>query len=456
MNRALTKIVFAPNAFKECLTASQACQAMQIGVDKAFNSNSLFKNLPYETAHVPLADGGDGTMQVLIENNNGHIKTINVQDPLGRNIDAKYGIFCGTKENFNTAVIEMAECSGLWRMAESEKNPLFTHTFGTGQCILDALNNENDIGRIIITVGGSATNDAGFGIAKAFGVDFEYECNEKDIIPSNCNIPKIKSLDKNSLLTFQDKYNVHNIDFIVGCDVNNPLLGSRGATAIYGPQKLSDEWIRINHDKNDNNNNNDDDDYITNYRQDCYELMENNLTHMNNIWTRDLGLDVNMRAGSGAAGGLAAGLMVYLNARLESGFEIVAKYAGLDEALNNADLVITGEGAIDSSTSHGKVPVGVAQHTKQVAGLSSVVCVAGIVKMDNNQDNKKDVHVDDEVDTEEMADLVPFALANGPMTLENSMKNASKLMSESVYRICQLFLHNAVIGKDKKHKKTEL
>eukprot|EP01084_Bolivina_argentea_P162357 282573_1 len=404
MNRALTKIVFAPNAFKECLSASQACQAMQIGVDKAFNSNTTFKSIPYETAHIPLADGGDGTMQVLIENNNGDIKTINIQDPLGRLIDAQYGIFHGHNDTFNTAVIEMAQCSGLWRMKEHEKNPLFTHTYGTGQCILHAINTNSNIGRIIITVGGSATNDAGFGIADAFGIKFEYNSPDSAsaMIPSNCNIPLIKSINKCSLSQFQEQYNINNIDFIVGCDVNNPLLGIRGATAVYGPQKLSDEWIRQNQYTNDN-------DFIENYRRNCYELMENNLRHMNNIWIRDLDMNVNLKEGSGAAGGLAAGLMVYLNARLESGFEIVAKYAGLDEALKDADLVITGEGAIDTSTSHGKVPIGVAQHAKR-AGISSVVCVAGMVKMeerdvcvDNNGD-KDDVYVDDH---DEIADLVP-------------------------------------------------
>eukprot|EP01083_Nonionella_stella_P232222 819454_1 len=208
----------------------------------------------------------------------------------------------------------MAQCSGLWRMKEHEKNPLFTHTYGTGQCILHAINTNCNIGRIIITVGGSATNDAGFGIADAFGIKFEYNSPDSTsaMIPSNYNIPLIKSINKCSLSQFQKQYNINNIDFIVGCDVNNPLLGIRGATAVYGPQKLSDEWIRQNQYTNDN-------DFIENYRRNCYELMENNLRHMNNIWIRDLDMNVNLKEGSGAAGGLAAGLMVYLNARLESG-----------------------------------------------------------------------------------------------------------------------------------------
>eukprot|EP01083_Nonionella_stella_P068853 183128_1 len=428
MNKGITKIVFAPNAFKECLSASKACQAMQIGVNKAFNSNSSFKNIPYETCHIPLADGGDGSMDILIASNNGFIKTANVQDPLGRPIDAKYGIFCGKSDQFNTAVIEMAESSGLWRMQESEKNPLYTHTFGTGQLILHALNTNKNIGRVIVFVGGSATNDAGFGMADAFGIKFNYT-DGKNHIPSNCNMHKIASIDKASLQSFHDRYNINNIEFVVGSDVNNPLLGSNGATFTYGPQKLSDEWIKTHTDST----------VMDDYRMKCYGLMEHNMEHMNHIWMRDLDSSVSEMEGSGAAGGLAAGLKVYLQARMESGFEIISSLVGLDDALQNADLVITGEGSIDPTTSHGKVPIGVATHAYH-AGLSSVICVAGMVKLDHH-------NMDQTQNDKAMADLIPFALANAPMSLDYSMQNASDLLTESVFRICQLFLHTKLQSK---------
>ena len=376
-----------------------------------------------------------GTMDVLIEINNGFVKSVDVQDPLGRTVQSEYGIFRAPKDHFNTAIIEMAQCSGLWRMAENEKNPLFTHTFGTGQLIMDALTSVDNLGRIIITVGGSATNDAGFGVAKALGINFDFIDNDcfEDVIPSNCNLSRIKSLDKSSLVSFQQKHNINKIEIIVGCDVDNPLLGPHGATAVYGPQKLSDQWILHNDQENEE---------IGEYRNECHRIMENNMYQMNEIWKRDLGINVNEMAGSGAAGGLAGALMVYLNARLESGFEIVAKYAGLEDALKGADLVITGEGSIDSSTANGKVPIGVAKHAHK-AGISSVVCVAGMVQMNDKMENETN-------DSDEaMADLIPIAIANRPMSLKESMAKASELISGTVYRIVQLFLHTKCQFVDK-------
>ena len=197
------------------------------------------------------------------------------------------------------------------------------------------------------------------------------------------------------------------------------LLGEFGCSAVYGPQKLSDEWIKINANGTD----------IQNYRIDSLEQMEANMKHMNIIWTRDLGINVNLKKGSGAAGGLVAALMIYLGATsMESGFKIVAKYVGFDVALKCTDLVITGEGAIDSQTANEKVPDGVAKHA-YLHGIESVVCIAGKVEHENMKSRIK-----------QRANIIPFAMATGPMSLEYSMKNAFDLLTESVYRIVELFL----------------
>ena len=418
-----TKIVFAPNAFKECLSASEACQAMQIGVDKAFKNNDF--ELEYETVHIPLADGGDGTMNILVEANKGYYRRVSVEDALGRIIDAKYGIFKGADDSFWTAVIETAQSCGIWRLSESEKNPFYTHCVGTGQLIMDALTHSlsTNIGRIIITVGGSATNDAGFGIAKAFGIEFKFENGQKfkDLIPSNANLSKIKSINAESLRRFKQNYKIDDIEIVIGCDVENVLIGENGSTMVYAPQKLSDEWIKANVCKSEPE--------IAKYKTECFEAMEKNIAHMNDVWTRDLGINANLIKGSGASGGLAAALMIYLDAhRMQSGFEIVAKYVCLDDALKNADLVITGEGSFDSQTANGKVPHGVAKHA-YLQGIESVVCIAGSVNCKNDQNEQQQI-----------AKIIPFSIANGPMTLEYSMTNAFDLLTETVYRLVQLFL----------------
>lgn len=312
----MPKFVLAPDSFKESMSAKEVCQAMEKGIRKVYPDAEII--------HVPMADGGEGTTDSLVDATHGRKEVLKVQGPLPyQTVDAYYGILGDGK----TAVIEMAQASGLMLVAPQERNPLITNTYGTGQLIKDALN--HDIDTIIIGIGGSATVDGGMGMAQALGAIF-LDKNGHELTGNGENLLKISKIDTTHLDPRLQKTQI-----IIASDVKNILTGPDGAAFVFGPQKGANP-------------------------QQVQQL-DQGLQHFSNIIARDLGKQVDQIPGSGAAGGLGAGLLAFTNAKLQTGVEIVAQTVKLAEKIAQADYVFTGEGGMDFQTKFGKTPFGVAQ-----------------------------------------------------------------------------------------------
>ncbi len=325
------KIVIAPDSFKGSLTALQAAEAIQTGIRRVDKG--------IQTVLVPIADGGEGTVHSLVNVSGGRIIEVAVNDPLQRMIKSFYGIM----GNGKTAVIEMAAASGLTLLAPEERNPLHTSTYGFGELIMDALC--RGCTAFILGLGGSATNDAGCGMANALGIRF-LDINGHTTGTTGGELSEIVSIDISRL-----DPRIREAKFTAACDVVNPLCGERGAAAVYARQKGADD--------ND------------------IKILDENLSHFADIVRDQLGPDIRDIPGAGAAGGLGGGVMAFLNAELESGFEIVNRLTNLSGLMKDADLVITGEGRIDDQTASGKAPYGVA---KIAAGKGiPVIAIAGVL-----------------------------------------------------------------------------
>lgn len=324
-------IVLAPDSFKESMTAKEACIAMERGIKKA-NSN-------IRCIHVPMADGGEGTMQSLVDATNGKIYSLEVVGPLGDKVEAEYGIL-GYGE---VGILEMASASGIQLVHPEKRNPLLTTTYGTGQLIKACL--DNGVKKILIGIGGSATNDGGAGVIQALGGKLlDKQGNELDF--GGGELGKLSVID----LTNLDP-RLKDVIVEVACDVNNPLCGERGASNVYGPQKGA--------------------------TKEMVSVLDNNLRHYAEIIKKQLGKDVLDVPGAGAAGGLGAGLMAFLDGSLKKGIEMVIEYASLEEKVKYADMVWTGEGSIDFQTQYGKTPLGVAAVAKKYS--KPVIALAGRV-----------------------------------------------------------------------------
>jgi glycerate kinase len=372
------KIILAPNAFKECLSAPKAAAAMAKGINAV---------LPQaEIREIPLADGGDGTMEALVSARNGEIVSIQSSDPLQRKIPVQYGLI----DNGQTAVIEMALASGLWLLSDSEKNPLKTTTLGTGEMIVDAI--ERGVTSIILGIGGSATTDAGIGMAEALGYRF-YDAQNEPVAPIGESMSKIKRIDCSDVHS-----QLKNVKIYVASDVTNPLLGPDGAAPVYGPQKgATPEMVQI---------------------------LEQGLQTVSNCWVSDMNVTIGDLPGGGAAGGLGAGLVAFCGAEIRSGFDLIAEYADLDHHLKGADLAITGEGKIDASTRFGKVPAGVLRKANAVH--VPVIAIAGQLSGDVESLNREGM-------------LALFSIANGPLTVQESMDNAAELISQVCGQIIRVY-----------------
>lgn len=372
------KIVIAPDSFKESMTAQEACDSIERGIKKVFSDVEIIK--------VPMADGGEGTFQSLTDAARGKIIEIEVHDPLGNKKMASYGISGDGK----TAFMEMAQASGLGLVPKDKRNPLYTSTYGTGELIKDAL--ERKVDHIIIGIGGSATNDGGAGMAQALGARL-LDKNGNDI---EFGALYLKDLDR------IDQGNIHerikNTKITVACDVNNPLTGPKGASYIFGPQKGATPEIVEQLDG-----------YLKNYAR---------------IIKKDLGKDIEEVSGAGAAGGLGGGLMAFLDARLEKGINIVIDYTKLREKLEGADLVITGEGGIDSQTRFGKTPFGVANEAKKFN--IPVIALAGNVKEDSKE--LYDYGFDAIFPITQGAVSLDKALEEGQKNLEITAENIARLI----------------------------
>ncbi|MBD3182587.1 glycerate kinase [Candidatus Poribacteria bacterium] len=371
------KIVVAPDSFKGSLTALEAAQAIETGIRRV---------LPHAVVDkVPMADGGEGTVQALVDATDGQIITQQVKDPLGNLIKADFGIL-GDRE---TAVIEMATASGLPLVPEDKRNPMLTTTYGTGQLIKAAL--EKGCKNLIVGIGGSATVDGGAGMAQALGAKL-LDKDGKEIPTGGGGLKNLHSVDVSQLDS-----RISSASVVVACDVDNPLVGPKGGPAVYGPQKGA--------------------------TPEMVEKLDAYLDRYADIIKRDLGVDVKEAPGAGAAGGLGAGLMAFLNAELKSGVDIVIEASGLAKHLDDADLVITGEGKIDSQTIYGKTPIGVAKTAKKF-GLPVIGIAGGIAD---------DASVVYEHGIDALISIISY-----PMTLEKAVKNADQLLADAAERAIRL------------------
>lgn len=325
------KVVIAPDSFKESLSALQVAEAIEAGFREVFPEADIVK--------LPVADGGEGTVQAMIDATGGRRVGLEVTGPLGEPAGAFYGLASAPESGAALAVIEMAAASGLEMVPPNRRNPLTATSRGTGQLIRHAL--DAGVRRFVLGVGGSATNDGGAGMLQALGVRLLDDAG-KDLGPGGAELARLSRIDVSGL-----DPRVGESTFDIACDVNNPLVGPNGASAIFGPQKGA--------------------------TPEMVAQLDACLAHYGQLIARDLGKDVAGMPGAGAGGGIAAAMVVFLGGRLRPGIEIIAEAVGLERALRDADLVITGEGRIDGQSVSGKTPVGVARvakrHGKPVIGI---------------------------------------------------------------------------------------
>lgn len=373
------KIVIAPQSFKGSLSAWEVAVAIDEGIKRVLSD--------VETELLPMADGGEGTAEALIKGTGGRFLTAEVTGPLGGKLNAHWGIL----GDGITAVIEMAAASGITLVPEEELNPLLATTYGTGELIQAAL----DAGcrRLIIAIGGSATNDGGAGMAQALGAKMLDESGQQ-LPPGGLALGKLKRIDISEI-----DQRLKESEVIVACDVSNPLCGEQGASKIYGPQKGATSEM-------------------------CQQLDEA-LDNYSRVIKQDMALDVKDIPGAGAAGGLGAGLIAFLGAKLVPGIAMVSQAIGLAEHLEGASLVITGEGRIDGQTLFGKSVTGVAQEAGRVS--VPVVAIAGEVAGDFRELPHYGI-------------AAAVSIAPGPVSRAESMADARRLVANAAEQVFRLIM----------------
>lgn len=367
------KIVVAPDSFKNSLSAVKVADAIADGILNVSPNAQIVR--------LPMADGGEGTVDALVKATKGRKVTVNTKDPLMRDIEASYGFL-----DEHTAVVEMAAASGIERLTKDELNPLETTTYGTGLLIKDAI--RKGAKKIIVGLGGSATNDAGAGMAQALGAKLK-DASGMDLNHGGYALRNLKSVDLSSLQKL-----TQGIQFITAVDVNNPLLGVKGATYTYGPQKGA------GHQE--------------------LESLEKSLQNFADVMEEHLSTSFRDIEGAGAAGGMAAGLIAFLGAEVRGGFELISDLCRLEQHIREADLVITGEGKMDAQTAYGKTPFGVAQmaakHKKPVVGFAGTLD-DGYEKMIGHPFNNL------------------YPITEKPVSLEYAMKDAARLLTKAAERL---------------------
>jgi len=370
------KIIIAPDKFKHSLSSFEVCAAIKEGLSEASGS--------FTVTMLPLADGGDGLSDIISHYTSAKKQVVRALDPLFREIEASFLV----SEDGEIVFIEMAKTSGLQLLQPSEYNCMLTSTYGTGQLIKEAI--KRKARKIILGIGGSATNDAGIGMAAALGYRF-LDTHGDELKPIGENLIRISSIDTSSAI------NTRNINIEVACDVSNPLTGNNGATAIYGPQKGASPEMVIQ--------------------------LEKGMIHFAGILKHQLGKDINATEGAGAAGGLGAGCLAFLDAKLIRGIELALEYSEAEKHIINADVVITGEGKIDEQTLNGKVLSGLAKlclkHKKPLIAL------CGTLDITNEQ-------------LEHSGITSVFSVVNRPMHLSQAYENAYLMVSETSLNIGKL------------------
>ncbi|KRM95290.1 glycerate kinase [Liquorilactobacillus aquaticus DSM 21051] len=374
------KFVIAPDSFKGSMTAKEVADSIASGIKKVFPSAE------YEL--VPMADGGEGTVQSLVDATDGKLLKKEVIGPLGNKVIATYGLL-GNKK---TAVLEMAQASGIGYIDSKTQNPLKATTYGTGELIIDAL--DHGVSKIILGIGGSATNDGGAGMAQAIGIKL-LDINGHQLSFGGGELDKLYHIDLRQL----DK-RLADTEILIASDVVNPLIGPNGASVVFGPQKgATPEMVK---------------------------KLDLNLQHYAIVIKKELGKDLAEFPGAGAAGGLGAGLLAFTNAKMSRGIDIVVEYSRLREKSQNADFVFTGEGGIDFQTKFGKTPYGVALATKKVSPNAPVIVLAGNVG--------KDI---DTLYQKEAIDAI-FATVTGAKSLKQAFADGSKDVAQTSENIARL------------------
>ncbi|CAI8801371.1 glycerate kinase [Pseudomonas sp. IT-P294] len=372
------KIVIAPDSFKDSLSAQGVADAIALGLAEVWPDAQLIK--------CPMADGGEGTVESILAACEGQLRRTTVRGPLGVSVDAAWGWL----PHNHTAIIEMAEASGLQLVAPGKRNACTSTTFGTGELIRAAL----DAGaqRVILAIGGSATNDGGAGAMQALGVKL-LDAQGQTLAPGGLALAQLAHIDLSEI-----DPRLNEVQFDIAADVNNPLCGPHGASAIFGPQKgASPEQV---------------------------QQLDAALGHFARLCAQALGKDVKDEPGSGAAGGLGFAAKAFLKAQFKAGVEVVAELVGLAEAVKGADLVITGEGRFDAQTLRGKTPFGVARIAREQD--VPVIVIAGTLG-----EGYQDLY--------EHGIDAAFALASGPMTLEQACAEAPRLLRDRASDIARVW-----------------
>ena len=375
------KIILAPNAFKDCMSSSEAALAMETGIKTAFPKAKTIK--------IPVADGGDGLIDSLCEPLSGKKKTLKVTGPRFDKIEAEYCIFPEQK----TAIIEMAKASGLALLKESRRDATLTTSLGTGELVKNAL--EYDINHLLIGIGGSATNDAGIGILTALGFRF-LDKNNNELRPIGKNLPLISNINTDNVTA-----KLSEVKMEIVCDVDNPLYGPKGAAYIYAPQKGANRTQ--------------------------VEELDNGLKHFSKMVLEKTGIDISTIPGGGAAGGIGAGLYGLLKGTLRPGIDIVLELVNFAEKIKNADLILTAEGQIDHQTAFGKAPAGVAKLAKQ----ENIPCIAIAGGIGKDISSLHDIGIN-----------AVFSLCPGPVSLYNAIKNGKAYLSNTSEQIARAFFCN--------------
>jgi glycerate 2-kinase len=373
------RVVIAPDKFKGSLTALQAAAAMARGVSHAVPGAMIDQ--------VPMADGGEGTTQALVAATGGSIREAQVTGPLGERVVACFGLL----GDGQTAVIEMAAASGLVLVPAEKRNPLITTTRGTGELLLAAI----AVGarRVVVGIGGSATNDGGAGFGQALGFRL-LDNTGRDLVGGGRNLGRLARID-----SAQRRRELDGVEIAVACDVSNTLCGPEGASAVYGPQKGA--------------------------TPEMVEALDRNLAHFAAIVERDLGLAIKDQAGSGAAGGLGGGLIAFASGKLEPGIKLIINAVNLAVRLENANLCLTGEGAIDAQSAFGKTAVGVAQLARSLQ--CPTLALAGSIGPGA------------EAVLEHGIDAY-FSICPGPISLDQAIDQAGTLLERATEQVVRGFL----------------
>lgn len=377
-NASNIRVVIAPDSFKGSITSFDAANAIKIGFEKE-NINDCIC--------IPMADGGEGTVEAMIAATDGKLIRTIATGPMGHMVDSFYGIL-GDNE---TAVIEMAAASGLPLVAKDKRNPLVSSTYGTGELMLDAIS--RGCKKLIIGIGGSATNDGGTGMARALGVRF-FDKVSKELPQGGSALKDLSRID----MSLFDK-RLFDVDIRVACDVTNPLCGKTGASYIYAPQKgASPEMVKA---------------------------LDDALLNFASIVKHDIQKDILELPGSGAAGGLGGGLFAFANAKLQKGIDIITDITNIEDYIKDADLVITGEGQTDHQTAYGKVPSGIAKIAKKYS--KPLICVSG--SLGDGYEKLYDIGI-----------TACLSICDRPMDLSYAIENAEELLTNISRSIARIYL----------------